>query len=231
MENILLFGGGLDSYAYSVLLSDMKVPHTLYHINYGQIAYRAEHEVIQKITNKYVNVVSSEMKVAYTDTSLLTGKFSQLNTSTAFVPGRNLYFILNVVEYIYRNNIKDANIILGFTDPGYEPMPDATNKFINCANVLMGCCFNDVNIKISAPLINCTRKNVVYAAYYLDNNIFDNCMTCWVPIDNKPCNKCPHCLALKEIKEYCKNLHEAYTKIQYDDRSNGFVTYFESLLK
>ena len=201
-HNFLLNGGGLDSYAYSTILNFLGIKHANFHINYSHLASEAEEKAVQRLSVQNDNTfIERESSCGFIQKS---GMLFNKNDSNPFILGRNLSFCLEVVKYCIELKLEgNVNIIFGFTDPGYEPMNDATFEFIVQLNSIISSSYNLDHIKfnIVAPFIKTSRKDLIGLAYIMDKNIFENSMTCWTPRNGNNCGECKHCILQKELIE------------------------------
>lgn len=184
----LLLGGGLDSVAYLILLTE-EIDKCIW-IDYGQISSKGELEACKyfcNVYNKELIVATNNQVKCYNTCSML---FSGDLKDDPFLNGRNLSLIMTAFEY-------SKNVMLGFTDPGYAPFEDANFKFINDLNNLLERVMPTYNIV--APLINSNRKDVIKLAYSMNSSLFEKSFTCWISDSLKECGMCKHCLLKSEL--------------------------------
>lgn len=211
-RNLLLFGGGLDSAAYFVLMCHFGISFKPLLINYGQLAWRGEWSALEKLTLDLTGTHVSRDSSIYTHsikdvqkgpTFLLTGN----KDHDPYVRGRNFLLIAKALKH-------GDNIILGLCDPGYKPFPDADEEFIRNVNESVRACFTDA--QVLAPFINVSRPTVLAAAASVYPKLFDTAWTCWTVKEasfDQPesaitqCGVCKHCmLAAKQRIEIEKVL-------------------------
>lgn len=194
---LFLSGGGLDSVAYIIL--EHKNIDTVMSVDYGQVGFSEEVEATKNICKKYglnhiieyTSIISEYNRGR--DVSLFTGNIED----DAYVNGRNLALIMLALKY-------DKDIMLGFTNPGYKPFPDADEEFVALADEMIKRVFRGEG-SVIAPYINTLRTDVFKEAYKLDNELFDISMTCWTPKNGKECGECKHCKLKKQQKELVLN--------------------------
>lgn len=194
---LFLSGGGLDSAAYIIL--QHKNIDSVMSIDYGQVGFIEEVEATKNLCKKYglnhileyTSLISEYNRGR--NVSLFTGNIED----DAYVNGRNLTFIMLALKY-------DRDIMLGFTNPGYQPFPDADEDFVKLSDDMVKRVFQG-NGSIVAPYINTLRTDVFKEAYKLDNELFDISMTCWTPKNGKECGRCKHCLLKEKQKELVLN--------------------------
>jgi 7-cyano-7-deazaguanine synthase in queuosine biosynthesis len=208
MHNFLLNGGGLDSYAYSTIMTLFGIEHWNIHINYSHIASNTELEAV-----KYLSTINNTPMLEIKSTSgyiRKSGKLFNRKQEDPFILGRNLSLSLDVVKYCIENNIDGKiNIVFGFVDPGYQPMGDASEKFLRNLNEVISNSFNTDTTQFVcvAPFIQVPRDILISFAYLIDNSIFENSKTCWVPKKGEPCGTCKHCILQQELIKKVSNLN------------------------
>lgn len=196
--NILVYGAGLDSLAYAVALQDAGIPFIAVHYNYGQVAAIAEADSTQHVfenTQFFTKCVKTYVLEDIKRYPIL-GKgqlISGNRDESPFILGRNLCFIMATIKKFSQEMLAHGlNIILGFTDPGYEPMSDATAAFLDSVNVVLQQSYDD-RVRVVAPLIHSNRDDVIAYAYDKYPTIFVDSMTCWTPSNGERCGLCKHC--------------------------------------
>lgn len=189
---LLLSGGGLDSAAYMIMLHDSL--SSVLSVNYGQACYEQEYKATEYFASKYSIphiCTKTDMIRNYNkqDVCLFTGN----SADNAYVNGRNLSLIMQGLQY-------DKDIVLGFTNPGYKPFPDADEDFLQQVNTLLNRVFN-YEVTVQAPFLSVPRVELFKQAYLKDNELFDKSMTCWTPVNGEECGKCKHCLLKAQQKQ------------------------------
>jgi len=186
----LLLGGGLDSVAYLILLN-REIDKCVW-IDYGQISSKGELKACEYFCNFYnkelIVAINTQVRKYNTCSMLFTGDLED----DPFLIGRNLSLIMTAFEY-------SKNVMLGFTDPGYEPFEDANSKFLIDLNNLLERVMPTYSIV--APLIHNNRKEVMKQAYCLNNSLFDKSFTCWISNSTLECGICKHCNLKKKLIE------------------------------
>ncbi len=207
---LLLLSGGIDSTTLLAKLSDENKEVIAISFFYDQ-KHAIELEYAKKQAKRY-NVVLH--KIIQLDSQLfsnsaLVNSNKYLTTydkgekpdgqQNAYVPFRNLMFISMALSFAENQNI--PNVYVAFNNDDCLNYWDCTNTFLSKLNVIS----EQNDIKIHAPLINLTKKEVVNLAQKLGVNL-DDTISCYQPIEEKECGKCFSCISKKNainiIKSY-----------------------------
>jgi len=192
MENILLFGGGLDSANLFLYLVKSRIPFSCLHIDYGQKAAEAEIQAVKLFCDKY----DVELKLVNDTRILQYNKQPNLMFGTGtnpYIDARNLVLIMTAAEYA-------DNIYIGFYDKN-DPVSDANAKFYDSVNAVLAGSFFNRKVQLVAPIIDIPKQQLCKESYKFEPEFFKWTMTCWLPVDGKECGHCKHCLKKKEIYE------------------------------
>jgi 7-cyano-7-deazaguanine synthase len=208
---IVLFSGGLDSttvLAYALSNGFDVTPLTF---SYGQ-RHLIETEKAMLTLKKY----GLEKKSVVFETDLgVFSKCSLLNRSMSvpdmptdkipdtYVPSRNIIF-LSIAAGI-AETIDAGTIFIGVNTVDYSGYPDCRPEFINKFNEMIAVGTKmgvESSIKVEAPLINMSKKNIIALGLSL-NVDYSITHSCYDPDDNgKSCGKCDSCrLRLSGFKE------------------------------
>lgn len=163
MTIITLVSGGIDSLVMAKIIEkegDGQIP---LFIDYGQLAAEKEWEACKSIFQKsnlpepikvdlsgYGKLISSGI----TDTS-------KDIYNEAFLPGRNLLFLVIGSSFAYSKGAK--KVAIGLLAEEFHLFPDQTGRFIVNANVAVNEAMDD-DIIIVTPLINFTKNDVIKLA-------------------------------------------------------------------
>lgn len=109
----------------------------------------------------------------------------------AFLPGRNLLFLVVAGSYAHYKGAK--KVAIGLLSEKFHLFPDQTERFIVNANIAINEALND-NIAIVTPLINFTKSDVIALAKHhgLPINETYSCHSG----EEKYCGKCISCLEI-----------------------------------
>jgi len=158
-------------------------------IDYGQICKEQElktclavHEKLGLPTPVVMNVSGFGNLIS----SGLTDRNKRINED-AFLPGRNLLFLLAGSAYAYQNNCTGVAIALLSEDSCI--FPDQTSKFINETQELIALTMGR-DIKITAPLIQFSKADVLKLA---QKKHISGTYSCHAGTE-KPCGICISCI-------------------------------------
>ncbi len=198
---ILLLSGGIDS---TTLLAKLKAEEKeviaisfYYNQKHAiELSYATKnakkYNVIDHKTIQLDSQLFSSTALVNTNKSLITyedGSKSQEQVN-AYVPYRNLVFISIALSLAENHGVN--NVYVAFNNDDCFNYWDCTNTFLNQLNVIS----EQTNIKIHAPLINLTKKEVVNLAQNIGVNL-DETISCYQPIEDKECGKCFSCMSKK----------------------------------
>jgi len=192
-DNIILFGGGIDSSCLANYLYQKGKKFKLLYINYNQKALVGELESAKhfaKLFNSDLIVLKTN---AYNDSKnpLLNGKVA-INHSKNVLAVRNQLFLTIATIYAINNNIK--NIYLGFhKEPKGSKFHDAKKKFVDCYQELLRS--QKLNIKIRVPFIKQTQLSYITK----NKSLISKSFSCYESKGKKECGKCTHCKHKKKL--------------------------------
>lgn len=197
MSLVTLVSGGLDSTLMSVLIKEEGIPQLPLFIDYGQICKEQELKAclaVHKMLSLPNPVVMNLSGFGKLISSGLTNPTMRVNED-AFLPGRNLLFLLAGCAYAYQNN-SDA-VAIGLLSEETHIFPDQTSDFIGKTQTLIGLAMGRM-IKIVTPLmclgksdvLELTRSKGIYGTW-----------SCHSGTD-QPCGACISCAEIENaIKE------------------------------
>lgn len=189
MSMITLVSGGLDSTLMAVLAKEERLEQFPLFIDYGQRAGRQEWRTCQRIFDKLKLPLPVRMDLrgfGKLIPSGLTNLKLRLNED-AYLPGRNLLFLLAAGSYAYSNNC--SAIAIGLLTEKRHLFPDQTKVFLKQAEQLFTSTYNR-KIQIVTPLMKFTKKNVVAIAKHKKISGTYSCHSG----KSVPCGKCISCL-------------------------------------
>lgn len=205
--NVLLMGGGMDSYAVLLYLVEKGVKVVCVHVDYGQTSAKAERAAckgqISYVKDKYkvpLDLVELDDKFLIYHLNPHGSYLFGHETASPELKGRNLVLFLRAVCVAGYN----GRIYLGLDKPynGGEPFKDCVLPFFKDAIKMI----DRPDIEVIAPFINMDKQNVVTWAYHRDSEFLDRTMSCWDARLDKyddvvECGVCKHCKTKKELKE------------------------------
>lgn len=179
MKTVQLFSAGMDSY----IINRLESPDVLLFIDNKSKYIKVEKEFI--LNQGYRNLKIAEDTINH----------SHMERASANIPMRNLYFILLAANYGDR-------IILGSTlgDRAIDTQVEFMQKATEILN--LGLSEDHRNILVEAPYKNLTKSDYFRKLIELNNGdytrsieeIYDNSISCYEPVDGKPCGLCKPCL-------------------------------------
>ena len=193
MEVVALVSGGIDSLVMCKLLKKDEFGILPIFIDYGQLANEKEWGSCKKIfkisslpnpEKMDLNGYGKLIKSGITDSS------KDIHAD-AFLPGRNLFFLVVAAAYAYQKGIK--NIAIGLLSEKTHLFPDQTEEFLVNANFAINSALGDY-ITIVTPLINFSKKDIIELAKQYNLPV-DKTYSCHSGKDSY----CGKCIACKEI--------------------------------
>jgi 7-cyano-7-deazaguanine synthase len=196
MGIVTLVSGGLDSTIMSLMAHDEGI--TLYPLffDYGQLGAAKEWTACQLLHEKYGLPKVMRMDISgygRTIPSGITNPAMRVNED-AFLPGRNLLFILCGAAYAYR--VQADCVAIGLLNPENRLFPDQTHRFLNQCETMIEIAM-DRRISVIAPLIEFNKAEVIEMARARG---VENTYSCHSGTDI-PCGKCVSCIEIKNAKE------------------------------
>jgi 7-cyano-7-deazaguanine synthase len=185
MSMVTLVSGGLDSTLMSVLAKEERIKLFPLFVDYGQLCIEREWEACIYVHKRFGLPSPTRMDLAgygKTIPSGLTSKYLRVNED-AFLPGRNLLFLLAACSYAYSKN---ANAIaIGFLSEETRIFPDQTKDFIEKAQSTINVAL-ERDIRIIIPLMNLNKHDVLAMAkkkgiegtYSCHSGTLPTCGTC-----------------------------------------------------
>jgi 7-cyano-7-deazaguanine synthase len=188
MKNVVLLSGGMDS---AVVLAIARKTGSVMSItfDYGQ-ANRREIEVAKMLAEQY----HVSHRVILIDSEYLRGSCALLggeNITNTFVPGRNLLFLAYGISMA--EAIGADSVWFGANKDDAVYYPDCRQEFVDCMSVIAALGTKTGGIRVIAPLINMTKKEV-YREGFLHTVPMQWTTTCARPQkDGSDCNECRGC--------------------------------------
>ena len=204
---VTLVSGGIDSLVMSKIIDLQGEEQIPIFIDYGQLAREREWLACRRVLKK-----SNLPKPVRIDLSGYGQLISSGITDSAkdiyddaFLPGRNLLFLVVAGAYAHYKGAK--KVAIGLLSEKFHLFPDQTGRFIVNANIAINEALND-SIAIVTPLINFTKSDVINMAkrYGL---ALDETYSCHSG-EEKYCEKCVSCLEI--INSIGKDLHQFDSK-------------------
>ncbi|BAQ34152.1 7-cyano-7-deazaguanine synthase [Dehalococcoides sp. UCH007] len=163
MSMVTLVSGGLDSTLMSILAKEEGITLFPLFIDYGQLCIEREWEACIYVHKQFGLPSPIRMDLAgygKTIPSGLTSKSLRVNED-AFLPGRNLLFLLAACSYAYSKN---ANAVaIGLLSEETHIFPDQTKDFVEKAQSTINVAL-ERDIRIITPLMNLNKHDVLAMA-------------------------------------------------------------------
>ena len=191
MGIVTLVSGGLDSTLMSLMAFEEGTPLYPLFINYGQLGADKEWEACKSVHEKHNMPLVTYMDLSdfgknipsgITDTEL------RINED-AFLPGRNLLFVL--VGAAYAVTVQANSVAIGLLNPVNLLFPDQTREFVQEAEKVIEIAMG-VHIEVLTPLIEFSKLDVIYMAR--DRGI-EGTYSCHAGEDT-PCGLCIACIEI-----------------------------------
>lgn len=189
MGIVTLVSGGLDSTLMSMLIREEGVPLFPLFIDYGQLAVSREWEACKRLHRQFdlPDVVHMDLSgFGKIIPSGITDTGMRINED-AFLPGRNLLFILAGASYALK--VKADSVAIGLLDPSYSLFPDQSEEFINKSERIIEKTM-EKHINILTPLIGFSKRDVLLLSSVRG---LKDTYSCHAGREN-PCGECVACL-------------------------------------
>lgn len=194
MSMVTLVSGGLDSTLVAVLAKEEGITQFPLFIDYGQICVDREWDACVSVHAKLDLPIPTKMNLKGYGELIPSGitKATMRVNEDAFLPGRNLLFLLAGCAYAYTTN-SDA-VAIGLLSEETHIFPDQTSQFIEqTASVIQLSLNYDVNL--IAPLMKFSKSDVLELAKRKGITGTYSCHAGTVP----PCGKCISCREVVDI--------------------------------
>lgn len=189
MSIVTLVSGGLDSTLMALLVKEEEIEQYPLFIDYGQICKEQELKACN-IVHKNLGLPPPAIMNVSGFGSLISSGLTDPNkrvNEDAFLPGRNLLFLLVGSAYAYQTNSHAVAIALLSEETCI--FPDQTSNFISRTQELISLAMGR-NINIIAPLMKFSKADVLSVA--TKKGITDT-YSCHSGTE-KPCGICVSCI-------------------------------------
>jgi 7-cyano-7-deazaguanine synthase len=207
MTFVTLVSGGIDSLVMTKIIDLQGEKQIPLFIDYGQLAREREWSACQRVLKESKLPKPIKIDVSGYGKLMPTGITDSTKHiyNDAFLPGRNLLFLVIASSYAHYRKVK--NVAIGLLSERTHLFPDQTEKFIVNANVAINDALDD-DIVIVTPLINFSKNDVIKFArhYKLPINTTYSCHSG----KEKYCGKCVSCLEI--LSSVGKNLPQFKNK-------------------
>ena len=163
MGIVTLVSGGVDSTLLSLMAHEEGIELFPLFVDYGQLGAAKEWEACKRLHEEYGLPRVERMDVSgfgKTIPSGITNPRLRLSED-AFLPGRNLLFVLAGAAYTFK--VPANGIALGLLDPAQHLFPDQTREFIKACEAMIETAMAK-RIRVLAPLIEFSKSDVLAMA-------------------------------------------------------------------
>lgn len=196
MSIVVLVSGGIDSTLMSVMVKEQGIEQFPLYINYGQLCYDQEWAACKALHRNHELPMPLKMNLSgfgKVIESGLTRKTKDVKKD-AFLPGRNLLFLLAGSSYAFQKGA--SAVAIGLLNEDKSIFPDQTSTFLENAQKTIYMSYGK-EIKILAPLmmfnkgdvINLSKQHGICGTYSCHSG------------GEKPCGKCISCLEILNSKK------------------------------
>lgn len=196
MSIVVLVSGGMDSTLMSVMAKEQGIEQFPLYINYGQLSYEREWSACKTLHEKLKLPKPLKMNLSGFGKAIesgLTSKTKDLKKD-AFLPGRNLLFLLAGSSYAFQKGA--PAVAIGLLNEDKSIFPDQTSIFLENAQRTISMSYGR-EIKILAPLmmfnkgdvINISKRHGIRGTYSCHSG------------GEQPCGKCISCLEIINSKK------------------------------
>ena len=196
MGIVTLVSGGIDSILMSLMAQEEEVELFPLFVDYGQLGAAKEWEACKRLHEKHGLPRVTRMDVSgfgKTIPSGITNANFRINED-AFLPGRNLLFVLAGAAYAF--SVKADSIALGLLDPAQHLFPDQTREFIQACETMIEIATGK-RIRVLTPLIEFSKSDVLAMARSRGIN---GTYSCHAGGDT-PCGVCVACVEIADAEK------------------------------
>jgi 7-cyano-7-deazaguanine synthase len=196
MGAVVLVSGGIDSSLISVIMHEQGFEIFPLFVDYGQLAKDKELASCRDVHKKLHLPKPEVIRVPGFGRTIpcgLTNSSLDVNID-AFLPNRNLLFLVLAASYAYTKQA--GTVAIGFVDEKSHLFPDQTKIFIRKTSSLISLSLG-YPISIVAPLIDTPKSAVIQLAKSKGINRTYSCHTG----NARPCGKCISCIEIEKSKQ------------------------------
>jgi len=191
-NNVIMMGGGLDSYITLMYMVDNNIQNIRpIFVDYGQLSSGSEANAC--LTQ--CELLGQSLITVFDNNSILhrlnpdCKLFDDLNESPVAY-GRNLFMLMIGAGY-------GDTVWLGLDKPmdGKEPFFDCTEDYMVMATTILGM----PELTVKHPFLDVDKIEAVQYGLERDPHLFENSFSCWTPIEGNPCGQCDKCIKNKRL--------------------------------
>ena len=196
MEIVTLVSGGFDSTLMSLMAQEEGVALYPLFVDYGQLGVAKEWQACQLLHERHDLPRVTRMDLSgfgKTIPSGLTDQSLRINED-AFLPGRNLLFVLAGAAHAYK--VQADSVALGLLDPADHLFPDQTKRFVEECEGMIETAMGK-HIAVLTPLIEFSKSDVLAMARARG---LKDTYSCHAGSD-VPCGECLACVEIANAEE------------------------------
>jgi 7-cyano-7-deazaguanine synthase len=196
VSQVSLVSGGIDSTLLAVMANEEGLRQYPLFIDYGQLSAQQEWKACRSIHHKfdlpkpaYVNLHGFGKLIP----SGLTDRHARINED-AFLPGRNLLFLLVGASYAYR--VKAKSVAIGLLSEAHRIFPDQTVSFVEKCEALLESAMG-YKVKVVAPLMHLSKRDSMELARLRGITGTYSCHSG----HGEPCGVCVSCKEIENTRD------------------------------
>lgn len=196
MGIVTLVSGGIDSTLMSLMAQEECIKLFPLFIDYGQLGAAKEWEACKRLHARYGLPEVTRMDMSgfgKTIPSGITDPHLRINED-AFLPGRNLLFVLAGAAYAFR--VQASSVAIGLLNPAHHLFPDQTREFVQSCEAMIETAIGK-RIRVLAPLIELSKSDVLAMARARG---LSGTYSCHAGGDT-PCGSCVACVEIASAEE------------------------------
>jgi 7-cyano-7-deazaguanine synthase len=196
MSIVTLTSGGIDSTLMSLIAHEDGIIIAPLFLDYGQLGMVREWAACRFLHKKYGLPKVTRMDLSGYGKVVPSGitNIAMRINEDAFLPGRNLLFLLCGAAYAYRINAD--GVAIGLLTPEYHLFPDHTLEFLRMAEDTIETAMGR-HLAVLTPLIEFTKSDILSMA--AARGLHDT-YSCHAG-GPEPCGKCVACIEIAKAKE------------------------------
>jgi 7-cyano-7-deazaguanine synthase len=196
MSLVSLVSGGIDSTLMAILAKEEGIPQSPLFINYGQICAEREMKACLDLHKRFGLPVPAIMDVSGFGQLIASGLTNpdMRVYEDAFLPGRNLLFLLAGAAYAYQTG--SNAVAIGLLSEETHLFPDQTAEFLENTGQLVSLAMGR-RITVVAPLMRFTKMDVIELARQKG---ITGTYSCHAGTES-PCGICVSCREAKKALE------------------------------
>lgn len=196
MSLVTLVSGGVDSTLMALLVKEEGLlQHPLF-IDYGQLCAEHEWNACRSVLREFALPEPVRMDLSGFGHAVpcgLTDRRLRVNED-AFLPGRNLLFLLSAAAYAYTAG--SNAVAIGLLSERNKIFPDQSATFLKQANRLLNAALG-MNLQVLAPLMQLNKREILMLARARGISRTYSCHSG----GKDPCGQCVSCLEIESAQQ------------------------------